>query len=503
MNINIGIHNRFDIEVIDAKTGKIKQKAQAHNVILDNLWTTLLGNNMNKYFQYIYWGSGTGTPDHTDTQLFHHEGLLSCGSDNGVDDCTYTCDHINGVSSCQRMVQLSEQTSVGVTITEVGIGNGDTTTGLCTHALLEDMNGNPISILKTNVDIINIYATVFVHWSQIGMFYPDRNYTYSGTKRGAFRGWVHGTYKYGSGSNKDCYPGSNIYFAKESYGTYMGYNNIEASYTSVHSQNDVTVTRDISQRKLMFSVARYAVAEGNMGGIGNIWMCSQGGVPSIKVPVSSFYSGDDITDEAVGTGDGTTTRFKLKFDYPTQAKIYVNGVEQSSGVTVRNIPANTLELKQAYVKILLGSSTDANNIQSPEAEYHNDGYSDRSKYPLKANGIIRNMLNDVGFASVKGNESLPTKVYGSNDLTNWTLIYDRADQGIVNLDSTTGHFKYYKTNQRIQFTWNSEDFKAVVFDTAPSVGDVITADYHTPYIAKDSDHVFDLSYTLTFGEYTE
>ena len=42
VNLNASIHNRFDVEVVDAKTGKVKQRAQAENVICDFLWTTLL-----------------------------------------------------------------------------------------------------------------------------------------------------------------------------------------------------------------------------------------------------------------------------------------------------------------------------------------------------------------------------------------------------------------------------------------------------------------------------
>ena len=51
--------------------------------------------------------------------------------------------------------------------------------------------------------------------------------------------------------------------------------------------------------------------------------------------------------------------------------------------------------------------------------------------------------------------------------------------------------------------WNSNSGKAIVFDTAPANGDVITIDYHTPYIAKDSDHVYDMTVTFQFGEYNE
>ena len=37
-----------------------------------------------------------------------------------------------------------------------------TGTPLCTHALIKDMNGNPVVITKTDTDIITIYATVYL-----------------------------------------------------------------------------------------------------------------------------------------------------------------------------------------------------------------------------------------------------------------------------------------------------------------------------------------------------
>ena len=43
--------------------------------------------------------------------------------------------------------------------------------------------------------------------------------------------------------------------------------------------------------------------------------------------------------------------------------------------------------------------------------------------------------------------------------------------------------------------------KNIHFSTPPSAGSVITADYTTPVIAKDENHVFDLTVTFQFGEF--
>ena len=91
MNLNMNIHNKFDIEVIDTATGKVRQRAQAENVILDKLWTQL-GREM--WFTGIVYGSGTGTPSATDTSLFTYidEGSNFSNGDAVVNNSsTFVC----------------------------------------------------------------------------------------------------------------------------------------------------------------------------------------------------------------------------------------------------------------------------------------------------------------------------------------------------------------------------------------------------------------------------
>ena len=157
ININTTIHNRFDIEVVDSITGKIKQRAQAKNIILNKLWTTMFASRT--YFAYIHYGSGSGVPAVTDTQLFTFCDAVA------VSGRTFSLDPSAHVYSVRQQITLTETVAVGTTITEIGIGETATASTLCTHAMLKDMNGNEISILKTNTDIITIYATVYLHFS--------------------------------------------------------------------------------------------------------------------------------------------------------------------------------------------------------------------------------------------------------------------------------------------------------------------------------------------------
>lgn len=495
----LSIHNRFDIEVINAKTGEIRQRAQAENIICNNLYTRLCNSNASSqylYFYCIYWGSGTGTPAATDTNLFHQEGRISISN---VGSATYSTDYVARVASCTRMIQLDEQTSVGVEISEVGIGCELSSGGLCTHAMLEDMNGNPITIEKTNVDIINIYATVYFHWSASS----DGSMQWNSN---AFRRWMFGIEK----ANFVAY----VRPSKELYPFYHAGNFTNDYFRDKNDLKGLTFTGNAAEKKFELTCARYPVADMNIGGLGMFFFGYNDNM-NFMLPVEDFYPGDDITNEAVGTGDGETTRFTLDFDFPENISVYVNGTKRTSGVSFRRIciPPTDDEYQaggqpQLYIRRLRAGSTPSHKemimYQMPSHNCNEGSSTNRIHFfPIGAGWIIENTANIIGFASIKNDST--GKIYGSNDLTNWVLLAD-ANAGTVELTGAEQTYRYYKNDgsAEARLYWNDmDDGAAIIFDTAPAVGDVITANYHTPYVAKDADHVFDLKVTFQFGEYTE
>lgn len=195
---NISIHNRFDIEVKDSITGKIKQKATAYNMILDTMWVRLCGGDY--FFKTIVIGTGTGTLSKTRTGPFTYLTYKN----------VVPVEIIRAfpVSSVKNKIILSPEEFVGSVITEVGVAYS--TSSMVTHAMLQDAEGNPISITKTAVDIITIYATIFSTLNEtpdielLGI--PDRNLLIS---------YLTG----GSG------PSNYLYFLPSKYGENKGYSN--------------------------------------------------------------------------------------------------------------------------------------------------------------------------------------------------------------------------------------------------------------------------------------
>lgn len=75
---NLTVHNKFELTLKDAKTGRVKQVAYAENIVVDQFYGFLAHDNGNKssMFQYLAIGTGQGTPATTDTALFKHMGRI-------------------------------------------------------------------------------------------------------------------------------------------------------------------------------------------------------------------------------------------------------------------------------------------------------------------------------------------------------------------------------------------------------------------------------------------
>lgn len=503
----ISIHNRFDVEVIDARTGELKRKAVGYNKILNQLYTRLLSNfsNGGYYFRCIFYGSGSGTPAATDTSLFHHEGAIQATTFKTEEDFEH------GITSMTRTIQLDEQTAVGVEITEVGIGYDTTSSHLCTHAMLQDMNGNPISIEKTDTDIINIYSTVYIHWGA-AKFAPyllkkGYSYAYPGNTEGALYNWIWGVEEPQQGGI-----GLNTLFGKEpsnyrdsNYSTTKS-NMIDSRYVEKFTPNGIS--GDAANKRLVLNVPRVAVGEGNIaGGISHIWVGTGSAYgqdpyfsPQLFISVEDNLPGSDITNEAVGTGDGSTTEFSTDYDFPSNLKVYIDGV-QTTNFTLRDVPATNLGIHY-YCRPLRKESTLARLIDSEQPIYADPSYSTVN---VRRDVVLYNRAYGIGFNKIR--KAANDVVKASNDLENWVVVAAASDTE-VNLTGAAQNYKFWilessVQNNSVQLTYNSNPGKNIVFDNAPANGSVITADYHTPYIAKDADHVFDFKITWQFGEYTE
>ena len=463
LQLNHKLHNRFDVEVIDAVTGKIKQIAVGYNTILNQFWTRLFKNQA--VWSHIQYGTGTGTPSASDTGLFTYLGGATASA------ATYDDSHYaEGWSSFTKSITLDTQTAVGATLTEVGFAGASSNQALCTHALLEDMNGNPTTITKTDKDIVIIYATVYMHWDTEGN---------NGIK------FIPASHWFGE------YKASGSLVLGKAFGS--------AQYTI--ASTGTTPVANSSNKTWTWGTMRVTAADGNVGGVSHILLTDAG---AFDVDISGVYQ---ITGESVGTGDGTQTEFSLAFDSPYDITVYVDGVEVTSGITtypelshyeIKTHFSSTYISYLNYLDVIDGHSTPTLIIPKQQKStskgtwyYYN---------PYYATTGIDSICSYVGYNG-------SSDIYASDDMTNWTLISEH--KASITVPVAYKKCKFWKEvynsaagNYRLFYPIFETQPKAITFSTPPAAGAVITADYKTPFLPKDINHMYDFSLTVTLGEYT-
>lgn len=436
VDVQISLHNRFDIEVRNASTGELRQKARGFNVVLDQYYN----GRTEKAFSQIWYGSGTGTPAETDTNLFTYRGK------KGVSDDGFSMNNMTGIAWWRAKVVFSETEAVGVSFSEVGLGGSNK---LYTHAMLQDMNGNPITIQKTNTDIITIYATVYAHW------------------------------------NTDGYDDGKIILTRD---------NRRYVYSNTSPIAPLQILSGAVLPQVCTASGRFNTTQQN----------TEGGLTYMTGTVNNFgfrlwlYGEYPIVGEAVGTGDGVTQDFALDFDLPENAKVYVDGVEQTEGVTV--YPAIVGTVTRHFIPVAVGS-TPTNLIPSADSQCANGNYGATIPEVWLYNPYYSLGLLDIGQAS-------GSTFYISDDLSNWYSLGGGQTAKIYTIPQAHRYDRFFRlTNYLGGYLYGgtiasgNHNGKAIHFDTPPASGAVITADYTTPCAPKDVNHVLDWSVSITLGRY--
>ncbi len=286
--IAANFHNRFDIEVRDAVTGELKLQAYAENIVLNQMYDRLCARAA--YFVNINFGTGTGTLAASRTSLFVH-----LGTKTAVNDAQ---SKALPTSYWRQKIVLNPEEYVGSTLSEVGVAYGATSTNLVTHALIKDMNGNVITLTKTALDVVTIYATVYVTFSTsnaklkmcgLPNANPLINYLIGGTT----------------------FPTCYFFTGEAPLATVEGSPGL-LSLPGLGTSAALTWTSDTANKKTYSSTPRLAIGDSN-GHIAEVVLGSSVTAPifRLQLPATGIYSGQAITGASIGTGDGSTTKFLL------------------------------------------------------------------------------------------------------------------------------------------------------------------------------------------------
>jgi len=147
----IGIGGYFYVDLIDAKTGHIRQHLEFSNLITDDGLDLIgTGISLDSIYNELAVGTGTTAPAVTDTALENE--VASTTNDNNIAD-------VDGTTSSPREYSFRRRTRVFLEgeanddLTELGWKVGST---LANRALFKDLAGNSTTVYKTSNDILQI-----------------------------------------------------------------------------------------------------------------------------------------------------------------------------------------------------------------------------------------------------------------------------------------------------------------------------------------------------------
>lgn len=344
------LRNKARIEVRNSK-GEVKTY-YAYNLILDQAWPRMTAGFLvlptayqpiptayadNRGFGLVvHLGTGTATPQGTDTQLT---------SPSAVTGTQYarTSSAVDGTCSYTIRAYWDEAAGNGKTYTEIGLGGSGTATSLNTRALIEDGDGNPTSIVKNATCTITVYYTVYA-----ALVTPD----YGGKVD-----FVHG----GSANQQD---NKVIHFFSNAITAVIGsagmmYGNlflVGTNSAAITKTTDGCVLTPLSTEKTpvwttgtgpprcICTVPTYTTAThaGKIYEFGartayNISVSpytARAEIIRAVLPIPAVLESVEVTNEAVGTGDGSNPTFTLDWQpiIADSQVVSVDGTPQTEGV---------------------------------------------------------------------------------------------------------------------------------------------------------------------------
>ena len=454
MKTNINIHNRFDFELRDAVTGELKQKAKAENIVLNRMYERLC--SMNSYFTNIVFGTGTGTLSPTRTTLFNRIGNATAVS--------FSSESKYPISFVTKRCILAPESFVGQTFTEVGIS--ETTTNINTHALITDSEGNPISITKSDTDVLTIYATVFIEFTQVSWCYPSLNsvLTYLLNGGSSLSTLNISTYRFGTIQNKS-----------------------------------VSLVADLANKKTTFPTTRFGISESN------------GFITTLGLGNSFFKKIENenqlVKNTNVGSGNFTIRNIDSIVSYKKNnadalfdyfiSRLYEN-IQTLSGVG-----------SSGYGVSILGDTIVTASINAPHFTVHKLNPS---------TGLYENIqtLSGVGGAGNGVSISGDTIVTASGGAPHFTVHKLNPSTGLyANIQTLSGvggngrgvsisgdTIVTASDSAPLSTLHKLNEFNNLTATEAFEPTDIFELTYNSYYINNTSDHVLDVSAEIQWGEGT-
>lgn len=466
------LHNRFDIKVVDAKTGELKQEAVAYNCVTDQYFRVKLGLDSNigtgNAMTYIGVGTGTGTPSVADTELFSE----LCFKSNTIVEEVYEYP----TSYVTRQIILNADEYNGSRITEVGLAfyKSRYSYPLGTHAMILDSEGNQIAIEKTDVDVVYINATFYCTYTPSG--FGDNGIYPTPENNGLFQWLLKSTYSFNVRTNRYPLAHSSDMLTEYQFSKSYDYKDGVGTFE--------TLTYDLPLITVLDSEWNKHVVKSF-------------GIPDIgafQFPDVSAFPDYRVERLVVGEGDGVTTEFNIRCPHIKEGsvRVFVDSEELPTEAFEADCESNCVDARENY-------HTASMNAQMASVAFGNlaDGYANtayRYKDPLAWSDFPA-----VEYLYPRSCTVTPEKPI-------WIDFGEAKECNVLRIDNKS---VYYIDRMVIEYSDDNETWTPVAGtreDFAYSSGvtyykwtwDMVSARYWRVYVA-DSSWTYDLYYSTIIG----
>ena len=362
IDVKTKIKNSYHVQCIDTLTGETTHDLTFHNVVLNNIIRCCLGDCSYRSKRAIGIGSGSGTPQASDTGLFKEikqftpSTSLSSVNQNTIKiTMTYTIP-----ASVSEVYDISE---VGI------LWQYDYSSyNLCyiTHAMLADSEGNPIVIHKTDTD--KVILTFELYYSvEIPLFDKLRM---TGFRQTIYNGGGFGlTGALGLTFSPEAEFASNPFQSGSNPPGYSGYGVNTCATILVIDRIGRNPSIDVNNKTATMTLKGARIPEYPFQAyIRGIVVCGTG---IIKLPNETVFPRRTIEDISVGLGNGETTAFKCPLNYFIKDTdvIYINNIPMTRGVDYtidnENNQDELVELSAGNDAVITGGIVYENNYYTP------------------------------------------------------------------------------------------------------------------------------------------
>lgn len=518
LKTRVQIHNKYELELYDAN-GNIKNRAYAYNVVTNVFWNRFFGNGVGSdyWFRYIGIGTGNGTPSENDTDFFKF--LASAEAVLVSKTTAYP------TTTLVQKATFGASTSLVGILTEVGFVLGPGYSSCLTHAMLQDAEGNTITIEKTDTDVLIVTATLYVTVTADASLelVPAGSFGLFNALRSSY---VNSAYTVGP-----------LYLA--ACPALPALSNLHSADISPYSGGSITT------RSRTVGTTRMPIASGQRNGIGTyVNYLFVGGFGGVKLPNNTFFPEYLLQPMSVGVGDGVTTEFICPIPD------FVEGTEKVvvDGVTLTNGVDYTIDSKGNSILNASSVNAHSNFVKTISNGGREEGYSTHvlgvanfsttasyGVFPKNVAPLVFDMGKDVECnalfidgllyrysSSSARNVNIVLEYSSDNEswveaariaMVAWGSGYaDNITAGnknkLVTFDSVTARYwrlhaesaDSYIQSYGVGSAWGNSFFgkvgQGLVFTNPPAEGAVITIAAKVDRPFKTSDYVLDYSATL-------